>query len=564
MVPKSYRPAFVDLLASTYGSNILDPYYKPLDDIKEGYAKTNLQGVNLGVLALYKLSSIFSADIAYNYNRSYDETNILWGQNSYYMRDLINQYTTPGTIFTRNIPVGGIYKPSFTKSNNQVLKAKLNINKSWNDKNIINAIAGMDVSQYYSFLQIHSYYGYDENTLAVNNNLSYKTNVRRLFGDPDIGIPVALVPFYSPTLVDLKIRTYALYSNAAYTYDRRYTISGSVRKDISSEFGSGTNRGGTPFYSLGTSWNIANEKFYQLLWLPKLQLRATFGYNGNVNPRIGSRAILSVPPKQNAVSGLFSSDISDTQGVPNRDLRPEKTGVLNFGLDFGLRNNRLSGSLEYYEKRTSDLLTTAPMDPSTGFSILNINTANLIGRGIDLTLNSQNIQSGLFSWTSNFNFSYNRVKVTKLYVGESTTALQALSSSSFNTGADLSRLYGFKWAGLDPNTGDPRGYLNGQVVSLTSATAGTVYTSISNAPASTAHYFGRRFRYTLVLWIMYLAMVVSRSVQTYFLNLAIILEDHQQMLFLILKCIIPMYYKVQSITRGGKSPEMNCIQTFLL
>lgn len=496
-IPYIYRPSFVDLISSTYGNNVLDLHFNPLDDMKEGYLKTDQKNLNLNLGSSYKVNSIFSVNVIYNYSKGYNEQNSLNRQNSFYMRDLITRFTTPPNYvdpqlgplpFFRQIPLGGMYSPIVVKTTNQTLRGILSANKNWADKHSFNAIVGTDLTESYSLTKSDQYYGYDENTLVTSPQLNYSSFLTPLFLD-SFGTGRAQIP-YSNSFTDYKVRTYSLFANAAYTYNKLYTLSTSIRKDVSSQFGPGTNRRGTPFYSLGGKWNIAGEEFYELSFLPRLQLRTTFGYNGNVNSAVSSRPTITYS-LGNALNGLPYATLPPFV-ASNSELRPEKTAVVNIGLDFGFRNNRVSGSLEYYDKRTTDLLAINPVDPTTGYSRLNLNSATLHGWGTDFTINSQNLQSGLFGWTSNFLFSYNRVKVIKVFSTTTNTAGTVVTSpSSLNVGYDLSRLFAFNWAGLDPLTGDPRGYLNGQIVTISNTAAGnTAFASIFNGPQSNARYFG--------------------------------------------------------------------------
>jgi len=486
VVPRLYRPSFIDLLESTYGDKILDMRYRPLIDINQGYTRSKNTNMNFNLGTLYKLTSAISANLVYNYNSGTNDNLSLLGENSFYMRNLINYYTSPGTL-TLNIPLGGLYTPSISDSHTQSIRGQMNLNKSWLDKHNINAIAGFDISESYSKTRRDQYYGFNENSNALNNQLNFVDFNRTLWAAS--GISSARIPYSGASISDTRIRTYSLFANSAYNFKNRYSISGSIRKDMNSNFGLGTNKGGTPFYSVGFSWNIENERFYNIKWLPKLKLRSTYGYNGNVNPQVSARPQIFYNLSPNT-AGLF--DIGTILYATNLQLRPEKTGILNLGLDFALRDNRLSGSLEYYDKKTNDLLNSAPVDPTTGFNLLTFNTANIHGYGIDVNLNSRNLKMGLFSWTSTFLFSYNRVKVTKLYVKSAETVNSVVNDSSpFNVGFDLSRLFAYRWAGLDPITGDPMGYLNGKPVPISNNNTGANNAiAIASAPASQARYFG--------------------------------------------------------------------------
>ncbi|MBB6501658.1 TonB-linked SusC/RagA family outer membrane protein [Pedobacter cryoconitis] len=500
-IPYKYSTAFLNLLNSTYGNNILNLQFNPLYDIYQGYNKTDRQGVNIRLGANYQINPIFSVNVAYNLNHEYDQQIMYEGPNSFYTRNLVDiynqgpNYQDPnfGSMPYENIiPQGGIYQPTVTTTDNQILRGQVNANKTWNGKHVLNAIAGAEITQSYTLTNANQYYGYYPNTLSTKPNIDYYNYYTWLFADAITGLPFGQVPGVpAPNFSDYRLRTYSYFSNAAYTYNNRYTLSGSIRKDVSSDFGYGENNNGTPFYSMGASWNIANEDFYHVNWLPKLQLRATFGYNGNVNNTVGPSPLITY----NTAAAFFGNNnlpYASSNGVTNADLRPEKTAVLNFGLDFGLRNNRISGSLEYYDKKTTDLISGAQVDPTTGFSSATYNIASLHGWGTDLTLNSRNIQSGPFSWTSTFLFSYNRVKVSKYSGTTNLTAAQLVQgATNFTQGYDVSRLFAFRWAGLDPNTGDPRGYLNGVPTSVSNTAQGNANAAaIENQPGSTAHYLG--------------------------------------------------------------------------
>ena len=501
---KTYRPGFIDLFESTYtGGQFLSWRYKPLEDINEGYSTLKSQNLNLNFSSTYQILKGLSLQATYNYNTGRNEDNSLYRQNSFYMRNLINYFTTslastdpktgnPVTPYVRQLPLGGQYTTGLTKSSNQTLRGQLNLNKSWNEKHEISAIAGLDLAQNYSILKTDGYYGYNESTLRSDNKLDYKTMIPIIFAEDFSGYNGEYISNLSRGFLDNKVRTLSWYANAAYTFNRKYTLSASVRKDLSSEFGRGTNQKGTPYYSVGGSWNIAAEPFYHSELFPVLTFRSTFGYNGNVNPSILARPLITYSDV-NGDNELPYAYTGFGTGISNNKLRPEKTGIWNIGMDFGLKGNRLSGSLQYYNKKTTDLLANGELDPSTGYTNITYNTGNLMGHGIDLNLNSLNVQSGLFKWNTNVLFSYNKVKVTKLYAATTSLAGNVVSNSSgsYNEGYDLSRMFGYRWAGLDPETGDPRGYLNGEIVSIADNAAGNAaYQGIQNASLSEVRYFG--------------------------------------------------------------------------
>ncbi|ACU58852.1 TonB-dependent receptor plug [Chitinophaga pinensis DSM 2588] len=500
---KMYRPGFVEMFEKTYPTQFLSWRYTPLEDINEGYNKLKAQSLNMNFSANYRIVEGLSLQATYNYNTGRSNDNTLYRQQSFFMRNLINYFTTslasanpmtgdPVTPFVRQLPLGGQYNTSLTRSSNQTMRGQLNFDRTWKAKHQISAIAGLDVAQNYSIVTSNGFYGYDENTLQSNNRLDYKTMLPIVFSEDFSGYNGEYIPNLDAGFIDNKVRTFSWYTNMAYTFDSRYTLSASFRSDLSSEFGRGTNRKGAPYYSVGGAWNIHHEKFYHSTLFPTLTFRTTFGYNGNVNPSVLARPLVTYSIFD-GVNGLPYAYTSFGTGITNSKLRPEKTGILNIGVDFAMKGNRLSGSVQYFIKKTSDLIAGGALDPSTGYTNITYNTGNLLGHGIDISLNSLNIQRGKFRWNTNFLFSYNRVKVTKLYATAASAAGQVVSNSSgsYNEGYDLSRLFGYRWAGLDPATGDPRGYADGHIVTISNTPDGnSAYNSLQTAPISSLRYFG--------------------------------------------------------------------------
>jgi len=477
-IPYKYRPAYVQLLSDSYGSKIQDLTFNPLKNIDEAYYKTTVKNLNFSVGSDYRITNYLSANVIYNYGLSNSQDNNLNRKNSFYVRDLVSYYTSPAGV--QSIPNGGILSKGVTDSHSQALRAQLNFDKQWANKHVINAIAGVELTEQYNLGKNNIYYGYNEDNLFSNNKLDFKDNVSVLFST--IFGNTAPLPYTSSVFIEGRGRTFNNYANASYTYNNRYTFSGSVRRDLSSAFG---NKPGTPFFSFGGKWNLSEEKFYTWEFLPIIQLRGTFGYNGNANPLTTPYPIISYSTGPQINDLLFATTGT---AATNNKLRPEKTGVLNLGVDFAFKNRKISGSLEYYVKKTTDLIAANTLDPTTGFNRLNYNTASLRGWGTDFSLNTQNLVTGKFSWTSNGLFSYNRVKVTQVFTATARNAGSIITGTPFyNEGADLSRLYAYRWAGLDHMTGSPMGYINGAPIVLNNSTR---YNAINIQPISAARYMG--------------------------------------------------------------------------
>ncbi len=189
----------------------------------------------------------------------------------------------------------------------------------------------------------------------------------------------------------------------------------------------------------------------------------------------------------------FSSVPNNTNNQPlsNENLRPERSGILDLGIDFAITGGRLNGTFDYYDRRTTDLLAPDLLDPTTGYLSSTVNTANLRSRGVEFSLNSVNVIASKFRWNSTLLHSWNRVKVTKLYVTGARTIFDVINGiPNYDEGYDLSRIFSFRWAGLSPN-GDPQGYLNGSVVPITNNTPGRIsYLAIGALPKADAKFHG--------------------------------------------------------------------------
>ncbi|MDB5151445.1 MAG: SusC/RagA family TonB-linked outer membrane protein, partial [Mucilaginibacter sp.] len=150
---------------------------------------------------------------------------------------------------------------------------------------------------------------------------------------------------------------------------------------------------------------------------------------------------------------------------PNPNLRWEKVGVLNAGIDFGSRNNVLTGSVEFYSKKSTDLIARQPIDPTVGIpsGLVFRNVADMLTRGVDIQLNTRNL-TGPFKWQTGILFNYNRDEVTAYNTNGASGGNYVFGGYGISPvqGKPIYSISSFKWAGLDPANGNPVGIVNGQ------------------------------------------------------------------------------------------------------
>jgi len=431
--------------------------FKPLDELNYQDNTTKQSEVRLNTALKYTIIPSLSAEARFQYENQIGRIRNYYDQNSYFMRDQINLFTSfANGVMTRNIPLGGMLDINNAELNALNGRFQLNFDRKWN-KHQVNAIAGFEIRETKANSISSRQYGFDPN-VGSSVLVDYLTRFSR-YGSGGS----ALIPnndSFEGTID--RIRSY--YMNGAYNYDLRYVVSASARIDQSNLFGVKTNQKSVPLWSTGFKWNINKESFYNLDWLRELSIRSTFGYSGNVDR--STTAYTTARLTQNIDNGLPSANLVTP---PNNELRWERNRMFNIGLDFSLQNNRLTGSIEYFSRKGTDLIGNGDIDPTTGFSSFRGNLANMNGKGVDVELNSINFQNRNFSWKSTVIFSYAKDIVTKYK--RSTTITNFLTDNSISRvasayspveGRSLFGIYSYPWAGLDPQTGQARGFLDGE------------------------------------------------------------------------------------------------------
>ncbi len=467
-ITKDHRLSFIQ---QAEDKGLLSWAYSPIDEIDATDNTATLADYRINTSLNYSIIDGLNAEILYQYWESNRQHRILHKADSYYTRNLINRFSsidTDGAV-TRNIPVGGILDMTQTNASNHAFRGQLNFNKTFGE-HAVSALAGYEVRELDTRESITRNYGYNDD-LATTQPVSYTTFFYR-YDNPYSGGTIPYIDSQS-SLTDRFISSYA---NASYTYKGRYSISGSARRDQSNLFGVNTNQKSVPLWSAGVGWTISEEPFYSAPWLPYLKLRTTYGANGNINKKV------------TAYTTAYSLGYDELTGLPysviqnpgNPNLKWEKVKTYNLGVDFESAHRRLTGSIEFYTKAGEDLIGTRAFAPSSGVTSFTGNFASTRSQGVDVTLNSLNINGGV-QWNTTLLFSLTRERVLDY---ESETSVASLlqygpGMDGFvapREGKPLYAIYSYAWAGLDPETGNPRSYVDGtpsadynQIVNTTTA-----------------------------------------------------------------------------------------------
>ncbi len=362
--------------------------------------------------------------------RTYLEATILSGLKfkTSYNLDYVNQnshyYTNP--LFGDDAAIGG----TVSKSNSRLLSY------TWN--NIITYDHDFASGHHINLLGGHEYYSFNTRNLSGN---------RQNFVLPGLYEPVAASVLNDFSGNADNYAKLSFFGQGQYNYLNKYYFTASLRTDGSSRF-SPDSRWGT-FWSAGASWRIAEENFIrQVKWINVLTLKASYGASGNDNlsSYYAYQALYAINNNLGN-GGVIASRL------PTPDLKWESNLNANIGLDFGIFNNRISGTINYYNRKSKNLLYAQPLAPSTGFSSVNANIGSLRNSGWELELNAVPVNSASFKWSISLNATHNKNVITSLPQKEIISGTKKLM-----VGKSIYEFYIREWAGVDPKTGDPLWY----------------------------------------------------------------------------------------------------------
>ncbi len=449
ILEKDYRQVYLD---TTGGGMLLNWNYQPLQDRTKQTNQTVNKNTWYRLAVTQNLGKFTNLEATYQYQWENQEGLVLYDETSYFARNMVNLFSQrTGNSIVRNLPVGAIRTNSVMNRNTHSGRLQFNHNQHWSNWNL-NAMAGSEIRQSRASSQSNRFYGFNPSNLstaAINHTTLFPQwgNLRS-----NAAIPA------SQSLGETDNRFVSIFSNAALSFQQAYTLSVSARKDASNIFGVDANQKGVPLWSAGLGWDILHdlkglEKTFKLL-----KLRSTYGSSGNVNPNLSALTTLE-----------FLSASLQTINVPyarlvnpeNPTLRWEKVKMFNIGVDWVNKNGWLSGTLEWYHKNSEDLLAAVTIDPTLGLNIVTMNSGALNGSGVDIKIGTL-ATLGKIIWNADFMASFvsNKVSAYSPLFSNPATLTSFGTSITPIVGYEPYALFSYRWGGLDPQTGDPLGYIN--------------------------------------------------------------------------------------------------------
>lgn len=255
---------------------------------------------------------------------------------------------------------------------------------------------------------------------------------------------------------DTKTSADALMARLFYSFDNRYMVTATIRRDGYSAFGYNNPRANFP--SVALAWNFSNESFWSRFAdvMDYGKLRFSWGKNGNRS--IGQYVSLAdLAAGTGATMGYLDANggvATDMKylsynRLANPNLRWESTAATNFGIDFGFLNSRISGSIDYYHKSTKDMIMGMPLPAFSGAGSITTNLGQVDNDGVEITLNTDNIVLPNFTWSSSLVFSYNKNRIKHLFYEYDENGKEMdYTSSTWFIGQPINQLWDYKVTGI--------------------------------------------------------------------------------------------------------------------
>lgn len=425
--------------------------YNPIEDLAK--ERVNAEDIQTRIGGNLRVNIIEGLNIETGgmWTRGSKVEKTVYDRDAYRIRIAYNDATSKENPASHHFPDGGMIDEWRNVNESWTIRTQINFNRSFmGDKHRVTFLAGNEVRK--------STYSNNQLATRVGYNPTAGSFVPVNIKDYNAGIYNA--DMFMGRAFTLKTGSYNLrdnrfvswYGNASYEFDSRYLVSGSVRMDLTNFFGTDPKYRYKPLWSIGGTWKLSEEKFFDVSWIDRLNIRGSYGINGNISLSEGPFLILSAGSYSDMTGGVSYG----VAAPPNNQLRWEKTATTNIGADITVLDNRVNIALDYYVKNSSDLLARDAIDPTTGFSALTKNVGKMINKGLEFTINADIIKKNDFLWNAIFNFSYNKNEVKEYNVTRAyTTSWTGTPKMAKGYAADA--MFGFRYAGLN-DKGEAMGY----------------------------------------------------------------------------------------------------------
>lgn len=434
-------------------SRMANPYFEPYDadgnyiydknvqgresevpdfNIFEERANTAKERKDRSIMALFDATLKFNSHLKLTTQFGLQHDNYTLtryaGHDSYAMRKA-KEYATFLIDGERKsiFPDGGMNKHTEAHTDQWTWKAMLEWDRRLNDIHDVELMGGTEVRHVETEVVTSTAYGYDNRTLTTQPVIFPTESIARRY------------PLYEEGHTENAFVSW--FATGSYTLHYRYTLGASVRFDGSDVFGVAKKYRYLPLYSVSGMWRAKEEQFLKnVKWIDELSLRASYGLQGNIDKNT-SPYLIGTFDKTSVLPGYIESIIS-AENAPNPNLKWEKTKNVNVGLNLELLRGRIRLNADYYYRRSTDLISSRQLPLETGFASTTVNWASMENSGWELALNTRNIDTKNFTWSTTLNLGFNTNKILNETVAENSTY-------PGREGYPVGAIFAYRTAGLD-------------------------------------------------------------------------------------------------------------------
>ncbi|MFA8451954.1 MAG: SusC/RagA family TonB-linked outer membrane protein [Bacteroidales bacterium] len=447
----------------------VDWNYNPLQQLDETGGTVDYNHYRAYLDAGYALTDALSINYKFQLEKSSTDNEFVYGKNSFEARNLSNTYTyeEDGQI-KHDMPHSAILTQEKRFGSNLSSRIQLNYRKEFG-KHTLTCLGGYEYRKEFSRRSNYVHFGYGEQSLAISP-INLKGYVERTLNTWNNSKYNRTFYNKGPRMNESDFRYVSYFANLGYTFDEKYDFTASARIDDSNLFGASKKYRRLPLWSVGAGWTLSNEKFFSSEVVNYLKFRGSYGFNGNID-----RSTIPQMKLKLGLNMLGGKEGAYIYNPENPKLRWEKTRISNLAIEFGLFDNKMRGSVEYYNKKSEDLLGNQNLHPATGYESIRTNVAKVSNKGVEVELNSLLFKSKDFEINAGINLSYNKNEVLENFVSVS-RLYQVLGSGYYVNGAAMDARYVYRNAGLNEN-GEPLIY----------DVENNIQTEISDDPTSEVH-----------------------------------------------------------------------------
>lgn len=440
-----------------------DVLFNMENEMDKTYQEIEGNAVNLTGLVKYTFWNVLTVEGTASYSSSVTNQDEIYEEGSYYVAKLRNGGEAPND----ECPVGGEWNNTITRQNSWLARLQLNYSQQFTDEHFLTASFGGELSsKKYNTVKM------TQRGFYPDRGLSFGT-----LDDADL-VADSYWSQYSayrkwlvknvPTLSRAETNLGSLYFSASYTYNDLYTINFNTRMDISNQFGSRSREKLLPIWSVSGRWDIARQFWAGNENVNELALKLSYGHQGNMIDGQTSKMIIN----KESTDSYFGGFVSSVNTFPNPDLKWETTASYNAELVFSLLKNKISGSVGYFYKKTTDAFLTKTISGINGRNSYTVNEGSLENQGVEVTLsfmpfNQQLTANGKRGFVWRFDPQIGQVVnnlVNKAINNQNNILRDDVTYDDFLNGnvevagEPLETFFSYRFKGLSPEDGSPMYY----------------------------------------------------------------------------------------------------------